>query len=596
MSKNINNNTNGDANPVSYLPADLPFNDEQKQWLSGFLAGLQTRLLASPQSAGEAQAQKPITILYGTQTGNAESVAEDAAAVARDNGLTPNVVDMDDIEVSDLPNIERLLIVTSTYGEGEMPDNAQALWDAISEDDAPRLENTFFSVLALGDTNYDDFCLAGKEWDQRLEELGATRIADRIDCDVDYDAPAEEWINQAVPTIAQKGSEATAPVAAIGGAPKKAKSKYNRKNPLEAELITKRMLNQEGSSKEVLHYEFSLAGSGETYEAGDALNIISANRPDLVQEVLELVNAKADDSVNWNGTAYKLGDLLTEQLEIRTPSKELLSELAKRNGDAELNRLLENNDTEALNDFLWGKDCVDLLKAYPANLIAEEFCNLCKGLAPRAYSISSSINAHPEEVHLTVSSVRYDSNDREHNGVASTYLADVAELNSKVKCYFSPNKNFAVPADDDLPMIMVGPGTGIAPFRAFLEERKARGAKGDNWLFFGDRNSKTDFLYQEEIEAMQTDGTLTRLDLAFSRDQEQKIYVQDRMEENGAELFNWLQRGGYFYVCGDAYYMAKDVDKALFNIVKEHGNMNETQAEAYISELKKLKRYVRDVY
>ncbi len=596
MSKNINNNINGDSNPVSYLPADLPFNDDQKQWLSGFLAGLQTRLLASPQSAGEVQAQKPITILYGTQTGNAEGVAEDAAEVARENGLSPNVIDMDDVDIADLPNIERLLVVTSTYGEGEMPDNAQALWDAISEDGAPRLENTFFSVLALGDTNYDDFCLAGKEWDQRLEKLGATRIADRIDCDIDYDTPAEEWINQAVPTIAEKGSEVTAPVTTTSSAPKKAKSKYNRKNPLEAELITKRLLNQEGSSKEVLHYEFSLAGSGESYEAGDALNIISTNRPDLVEEILELINAKADDSVNWKGDNYKLGELLTEQLEIRTPSKELLNELAKRNGDAELNRLLENDDAEALNDFLWGKDCVDLLKTYPANLNAEEFCNLCKSLAPRAYSISSSINAHPEEVHLTVSSVRYNSNDREHNGVASTYLADVADLNSKVKCYFSPNKNFAVPSDDELPMIMVGPGTGIAPFRAFLEERQARDAKGDNWLFFGDRNSKTDYLYQDEIEAMQADGVLTRLDLAFSRDQEQKIYVQDRMMENGAELFNWLQRGGYFYVCGDALYMAKDVDKALFNIVKEHGNMNDTQAEAYISELKKLKRYVRDVY
>lgn len=592
MKDNSDNNT---EKQIAYLPADLPFSIEQKQWMGGFLAGLKTRLINSP-SAEATGAQKPITILYGTQTGNAEGVAEDAAAVARENGLAPNVVDMDDIEVEDLPSIERLLVVTSTYGEGEMPDNAQSLWDAISADDAPRLENTFFSVLALGDTSYDDFCLAGKEWDQRLEALGAQRIADRIDCDVDFDAPAEEWINKAVPTIAEKGSDAVAAAPAAGGGSKKAKSKYNRKNPLQAELLTKRTLNQEGSSKEVVHYEFSLAGSGETYEAGDALNILALNRPDLIEEVLQLTNASADESVNWNGDSYKLGDLLSEQLEIRTPSKELLALLAERSGDEELNRLLENNDTEAMYDFLWGKDSVDLLKAYPANLTAEDFCSVCKGLAPRAYSISSSINKHAEEVHLTISSVRYTQEDRDHNGVCSTFLADVAEVGNTVKCYFSPNKNFAVPEDDNLPIIMVGPGTGIAPFRAFLEEREARNAKGGNWLFFGDRNSKTDFLYQDEIEAMQASGVLTKLDLAFSRDQEAKVYVQDRMIENGAELFNWLEQGGYFYVCGDALYMAKDVDKALHKLIAKHGNLDEAGAEAYVTKLKKEKRYVRDVY
>lgn len=589
-----NDSDNNIDKQIAYLPADLPFSVEQKQWMGGFLAGLKTRLINNP-SAETKGAQKPIMILYGTQTGNAEGVAEDAAAVARENGLAANVIDMDDIELEDLPNIERLLVVTSTYGEGEMPDNAQSLWDEISADDAPRLENTFFSVLALGDTSYDDFCLAGKEWDQRLEALGAQRIAERIDCDVDFDAPAEEWINNAVPAIAEKGSDATAAAPAAGGS-KKPKSKYNRKNPLEAKLITKRTLNQEGSSKEVVHYEFSLAGSGETYQAGDALNIVALNRPDYVEEVLQLLNASAEDSVKWNDDNYKLGDLLREQLEIRTPSKELLSLLGSRNGDEELNRLLENNDTEAMYDFLWGKDSVDLLKAYPSNLTAEEFCSVCKGLAPRAYSISSSINKHAEEVHLTISSVRYNREDRNHNGVCSTFLADIAEVGDTVKCYFSPNKNFAVPEDDNLPIIMVGPGTGIAPFRAFLEERDARNAKGENWLFFGDRNSKTDFLYQEEIEAMQESGVLTKLDLAFSRDQEDKIYVQDRMMQNGKELFNWLERGGYFYVCGDALYMAKDVDKALHKLIAKHGELDEAGAEEYVTKLKKQKRYVRDVY
>ena len=583
---------------LNYLPGDLPFNDDQKQWMGGFLAGLHTRLLASARnSTGQAAAQRPITILYGSQTGNSESVAEQVADLSREHGLAPSVVDMDDVDVADLPAIERLLVVTSTYGEGDMPDNAQALWDAISEEDAPVLNDTFYSVLALGDTSYDDFCLAGKEWDRRLAELGAERICDRVDCDIDYETPAEEWMQKAVPVIAEKGSDAVVETTAVAKpTAKKAKSKFNRNNPLSAPLLTKRILNKPGSSKEVVHYEFSLAGSGESYNAGDALNIIAVNRADLVAEILALFETSETQTLNWKDQNYPAKVLLTEYLEIRTPPKELLQELAVRNGDDELNRMLENNDAEALNDFIWGKDCVDLLKTYPSDLSLQGFIDLCKPLAPRAYSISSSINAHAEEVHLTISSVRYDMNDRSHNGVCSTYLADIADINDSVKCYFSPNKNFAVPEDNDLPMIMVGPGTGIAPFRAFLEEREARSAKGDNWLFFGDRNSETDFLYQEEITAMQESGLLTRLDLAFSRDQKQKIYVQDRMREHGQELFNWLERGGYFYVCGDAYYMAKDVDQALHDVIAEHGNRTEEQAKDYVANLKKQKRYVRDVY
>lgn len=584
---------------VPFLPTDLPFNDEQKQWMGGFLAGLHTRLLIKEENVAQAAAPvaaRPITIVYGSQTGNAEGCAEDAAEMAKAHGLSPVVLDMDDIEITDLAQAERLLVVCSTYGEGEMPDNAQALWDAISEDDAPSFANTYFSVLALGDTNYDGFCVAGKFWDERLEALGGKRICNRVDCDVDFAGPAEEWMSEALPTIAQKGSDQAGVASAGAAKPKKAKSKYNRQNPLEAELITKKVLNKEGSSKEIVHYEFSLHGSGESYEAGDALNVIALNRPDLVAELLELLDATAEQVEPFDGSNHTLGDLLTEALEIRTPSKELLAELALRNGDAELNRLLENNDAEAISDFLWGKDIVDLLKAYPAGLSAAEFIGLCKPMAPRAYSISSSINKHNEEVHLTIGSVRYRSNEREHNGVCSTYLMDVAEVGDKVKCYFSPNKNFAVPEDNDLPMIMVGPGTGIAPFRAFLEEREARAAKGPNWLFFGDRNSATDYIYEDEIGAMQASGLLTRLDLAFSRDQEEKIYVQDRMMQNGAELFRWLEQGGYFYICGDAYRMAKDVDQALHSLIAEHGGLSESEAQDYVAQLKKQKRYVRDVY
>lgn len=588
-----------DAFKVPLLPADLPFDSAQTQWLSGFLAGLHSRLLVTQDAMGAAlpaaQAKRPLTIIVGTQTGNAEMVANDCADAARQQGLEPRVLDMDDAELADLAQCERLLVVTSTYGEGEMPDNAQALWDDINSDDAPRFENTFFSVLALGDTSYDEFCLAGKEWDQRLEALGATRIADRVDCDLDYDEPAAEWIGEVVPMIKEKGSDAAGP--AGGSSSAKPKSKYNRKNPLLAPLTVKRLLNGSGSSKEIMHYEFSLAESGETYDAGDALNIMPLNQPKLVDELLGILKLTGDESVEWLGNSYQLRELLTEEVDIRIPSKEFIALVAERTDDEVFQEVIASEDNTRISDFLYGKDVVDLLMEHPkVTLTVDEFLHVSKSIAPRAYSISSSIKKHPAEVHLTIGNVRYEHNGREHNGICSSYLSDLVETGTPVKCYFSANKSFSVPEDDNAPMIMVGPGTGVAPFRAFLEEREMRNANGDNWLFFGDRNRETDFIYQDELEAMQASGLLNRLDLAFSRDQKDKIYVQDRMRENGRELFAWLENGGYFFVCGDAFRMAKDVDKALLDIVAEHGNLSEQQAEAYVSNLKKSKRYVRDVY
>lgn len=573
-----------------FLPIGLPLNQQQKQWLGGFFAGLQAQ---SATAEGSATAGKPLLIIYGTQTGNSESVAEDTAALAKLHGLTPVVMDMDDVDVALLANTERLLIVTSTYGEGEMPDNAHLLWEAICEDTAPTLDKTFYSVLALGDSSYDDFCLAGKEWDERLSALGATRIVERVDCDVDFEDPAQAWMETVLPIISEKGSdEGAAPIAATTGT-KSAKSKFNRKNPLPATLKTKRILTAPESSKQIVHYEFDLADSGETYLAGDALNIVPRNRDDLVAEFVAYFNEEVSDAERQQ---------LTNELEIRTPSKELVKLVAEKGQGSsaendELNRLLANNDPEALDDFLWGKDSYELIRSCANdNITLGEFMATCKPLVARAYSISSSIKKHENEVHLTIGSVRYKTNEREQNGVASTYLADIAEVGDTVHCYFSPNKSFKIPENGDLPIIMVGPGTGIAPFRSFLEAREMTGATGDNWLFFGDRNASTDFIYREEVEAMQASGLLTKLSLAFSRDQEEKIYVQTRMKEQGAELFAWLERGGYFYICGDAYRMAKDVDKALHEIVAEHGNMSEDEATAYVNQLKKDKRYVRDVY
>lgn len=574
------------------IPHNAPYSDTQRAWIGGFFAGMHSHMLQNSGSSNNADA-RVINILYGTQTGNAESIAIDAASAAKTHGLLPVVKSMDEIEVDALAKMEYLLIITSTYGEGEMPDNAQMLWDAVNADTAPKMDNTQFSILALGDTSYDLFCKAGIDWDNRLVELGAKRLYDRVDCDVEFDEAAEEWISQVMPMMA----DGAAVSVVVGDGASSDKPKYNRKNPFSSQITVNRLLTSEQSSKETRHYEFTLAGSGLTYEAGDALNVIPQNCPDLVADIVSAISCTGTEDEPVNGEPMSLSEALRTHFEIKLPSKELIQEIANRSGDQELNGILESNDKSALADYLWGVDTLDLLLKFPGmQFSAAEFLALLKPLQHRAYSISSSGKMHPDSVHLTVASVRYNANDRDHKGVCSTYMADLVDKDTDVKIFFSPNKSFRVPADDSLPMIMVGPGTGIAPFRAFLQEREIRKASGKNWLFFGDRNSATDYIYQDEIEAMQEKGVLTRLDLAFSRDQEEKIYVQDRMIENGAEIFSWLEQGGSFFVCGDATYMAKDVDKALHNLIAEHGNKTADQAVDYVNQLKKEKRYVRDVY
>lgn len=575
---------------ISNLPIDAPYNEGQRAWLNGFFSGMQAHM---SQSAGATLStdSRVITILYGSQTGSAESVAIDAGAIAKSYGLTPVVKSMDEVDANALTSFEYLLIVTSTYGEGEMPDNAQLLWDGVSAEDMSSLASVNYSVLALGDTSYDLFCQAGIDWDNRLAELGANRLYERVNCDVDYEEPAQAWISSVIPLIA--GGSGVSNVDADAGAANK--PEFNRKNPFPAKLLVNRLLTDASSSKETRHYEISIAGSGLSYEAGDALCVVPTNCPNLVADIIKALNCTADQEVTVNSELVVLAEALQNQFEIKTPSKEFIQELATRSGNQELNGIL--GDKDKLSDYLWGRDTLDLLLQNPtAEFTSAEFVNLLKPLQHRAYSISSSGKQHPETVHLTVASVRYDSFDRNHKGVCSTFLADLADAETPVRTFFTPNKVFRVPDDNSLPMIMVGPGTGIAPFRAFLQERDFRKASGKNWLFFGDRNAETDYIYRDELEAYQTSGLLTRLDLAFSRDQEAKIYVQDRMIEHGAELFQWLEQGGYFFVCGDAYRMAKDVDQALHKVIAQHGNLSKQQAIDYVNQLKKDKRYVRDVY
>ncbi|HBV92522.1 MAG TPA: sulfite reductase subunit alpha, partial [Pantoea sp.] len=566
--------------------------------LAGFLAGLHSRLLVledkqQPAAGTGAAATTQLHILYGSQTGNAEALAQTAAKSARAKGLVPVVQALGDVDLDVFATMRHVLIVTSTYGEGEMPDNAQLFWDAISASTAPRLEQMHFAVLAIGDTGYDGFCQAGKFIDMRLEQLGAKRVVDRIDCDIDYEEPSSEWLNSSMPQFAASAGSSGTVLESAPEAPVIPGS--NKSNPYAAALITNKRLSGEQSAKDIRHFEFDLSDSGLKYEAGDALGVIPVNEPSLVSLLLTQLNADYQTPVP--GFDRSLGDLLTYQFEISEPSRKLIEWVGQNTTNQELRHVLQHDDKDALGVWLWGKDTLDLLQLELTRTLAvPEFVALLRPLQHRAYSISSSSKAHPNQVHLTVASVRYHSGGRNRGGVCSTYLAERVRRGEKPAIFISPNKAFRVPANNSAPLIMVGPGTGIAPFRAFLQERQATGAQGKNWLFFGDQHQEHDFIYQDELLAWRDNGLLTRLDLAFSRDQEKKIYVQSRMLEQGAELYAWLQEGAYFYVCGDASRMAKDVDNALYEVVRQFGGLSTERAADYVDQLKKEKRYLRDVY
>ncbi|MBD9552584.1 sulfite reductase subunit alpha [Pantoea sp. PNT01] len=583
---------------IPYIPEDAPFNGDQKYWLAGFLAGLHSRLLVledkqQPAAGTGAAATTQLHILYGSQTGNAEALAQTAAKSARAKGLVPVVQALGDVDLDVFATMRHVLIVTSTYGEGEMPDNAQLFWDAISASTAPRLEQMHFAVLAIGDTGYDGFCQAGKFIDMRLEQLGAKRVVDRIDCDIDYEEPSSEWLNSSMPQFAASAGSSGTVLESAPEAPVIPGS--NKSNPYAAALITNKRLSGEQSAKDIRHFEFDLSDSGLKYEAGDALGVIPVNEPSLVSLLLTQLNADYQTPVP--GFDRSLGDLLTYQFEISEPSRKLIEWVGQNTTNQELRHVLQHDDKDALGVWLWGKDTLDLLQLeLTRSLAVPEFVALLRPLQHRAYSISSSSKAHPNQVHLTVASVRYHSGGRNRGGVCSTYLAERVRRGEKPAIFISPNKSFRVPANNNAPLIMVGPGTGIAPFRAFLQERQATGAQGKNWLFFGDQHQEHDFIYQDELLAWRDNGLLTRLDLAFSRDQEKKIYVQSRMLEQGAELYAWLQEGAYFYVCGDASRMAKDVDNALYEVVRQFGGLSTERAADYVDQLKKEKRYLRDVY
>lgn len=574
------------------------FTGDQRAWLAGFLAGL-----ASAQPEPGTTAAVPTlnaTVLYGTQTGNSEELAERLVGLLIEQGLGASLAALDDANVDELPAATHLLVVTSTYGEGEMPDNAELFWDALSSDTAPRLENTKYSVLALGDSGYEGFCQAGQILDTRLEQLGAARLAPRVDCDVDFEEPAAAWITEVAGLLRAEAAhldpaDAAAVVSPKAPAPSKTRrSKWNKHTPFPSRLVENRLLSSPGSAKEIRHFEFDLTGSEIEYAAGDALNVMPCNSPVLVDALLGALGADADTEVGGTPLAQRLA----AEWEISTPSKDLLKTLAERVPDSDLAAILARGERETLDSWLWGRDVLDLLhECDGARLEPQELPELMRPLQPRAYSISSSPLTSPDRIHLTVAAVRFGADaGREHQGVCSAFLADRGAEQENVGIYLQPNAAFRVPADPDRPMIMVGPGTGIAPFRAFLHERSASGAAGRNWLLFGDQHRATDFIYADELAEFTESGVLHRLDLAFSRDQAEKIYVQTRMLEAGAELYSWLEDGGYFYVCGDATRMAKDVDRALREVIAGQRGRGPEDADEYVATLKREKRYVRDVY
>lgn len=584
------------------LPDNSPFSSDQRKaldsllagfdalqrgWLSGFLAaGAAVPAVAAPVSAGK------LTVLYGTESGNSEVLADRAVKDAKKKGFKAVMKNMADLSPADLAKEENLLVIVSTWGDGDAPETAVGFHKEFMAADL-KLDGVKFSVCGLGDTSYEKFCEIGKQFDARLEQMGGKRVAPRVDCDVDYEEAFTEWFASAMTALAPTAVVAAAPVAAVV-----VSEEFGKKNPFPSEVIDNVLLNGEGSAKETIHVELSLEGSGLSYEPGDALAVQPTNCPNMVKDVINAAKLTGNEEIEVKGVGKKLlADALREDFDITALSKAVLKKLITVTSSAKLESLLADDAKEQLKEYIDGREIVDALVDFaPDGIPADALAGLFRKLPIRLYSIASSPLAHPDEVHLTVAAVRYETNGRQRKGVCSTYLTDVAKTGSSVPVFVQPNKNFRLPDDGNAPVIMVGPGTGVAPFRSFVEHRAALGSAGKNWLFFGDQRYTYDFLYQLEWQDFLKDGHLTKLDLAFSRDQPEKVYVQDKMLEKGAELYAWLEEGAHFYVCGDASRMAADVHEALISIVQNFGAKTREESEAYVDNLKKAKRYQRDVY
>ncbi len=591
------------------------FQENELLWFSGYLAGyvsgsrkepqnhvngtkpeVQETLAAKVHLNGNGhlngEEKKQLTILYGTHTGNSRKVAGLLQQKASEKGIKTVLADMNDYNPKNLKNESHLAVIVSTHGDGEPPLAAEEFHNFIHSNRAPKLENLSYSVLALGDKSYAQFCKTGQDIDQKLSSLGGKRLTDRHDCDVEFLPVAETWVDALLRNFNGVAAPEVKPL--NGAEVKPAAVTYSKANPFEAEILEKIKLNGKGSAKETYHFEISLQGSGLTYKPGDALGVVPVNSDPLVDSLLSLTGFSGDETVNINSENISLRNSLKEHFEIGILSRDTIEKHNQYVKSEDLTAMLA--DVTQLTRFTYGADVYDLLKAYPYPYSPQEFIGILRKLQPRLYSISSAFEAYPEEVHVTATALRYTYCDRSKDGTCSGFLADSSKVGDKIKVFIEANESFRLPEDAAAPVIMIGPGTGVAPFRAFAQHRAETGSQGKNWLFFGDQHFTTDFLYQSEWLDYKKKGLLSKLSVAFSRDQRKKYYVQHKLKEQSAEVVKWIDEGAFIYVCGEMKHMAKDVLNTFVEIVAEQKQLSPEQAREFVQHLRKSRRYREDVY
>ena len=556
-----------------------PANAVQRAWLAGFLAGVESATGQQAQPAAPARPAEPLTIVYASESGNSEKLAGDIAKAARKNGLKPNVIDMADLDLAALTSAKKLVFVAATWGEGDPPARAVRAYNELMGEGAPSLDGVEFGVLALGDTAYAEFCAIRRKIDERLAALGGKRVVDRVDCDLDFAEPAARWIGDAVKVLTPPNAGGRVIEVDFGGKPAAPAST----DIVEAEITEHVDLNSSRSDKETIHLALSFENGAPAYQPGDSLDLYPENDPDYVDELLKVAGLTGDE---------KLRNDFIKSRDVTTLSLKTVEAYAEKTGHYYVKALIADGQAR---EWIAGRQLIDLIATFPIALDAEKLRALTRPLAPRAYSIASSRREVGDEAHLLISAVRYESHGRARKGVASNYVAERLKKGGRVRVKLKPNKHFALPAPDR-DVIMVGPGTGVAPFRAFVQERRATEASGRSWLFFGDRTFTHDFLYQLDWQDALKDGALTRMDVAFSRDTPEKIYVQHKLWDRRTELVEWLDGGAYFYVCGDAKAMAKDVRAALVRAFADVKSLTPEAAEQAVVTLEREKRYLQDTY